>query len=66
MPIPLDKGIWFIRINPKSCFMQHPCEHNRTEIIARRDGVEYLECQDCRQIFEAEDLEPVTVEDDDE
>ena len=66
MPIPLDKGIWFIRINPKSCFMQHPCEHNRTEIIARRDGVEYLECQDCRQIFEAEDLEPVKVEDDEE
>ena len=46
--------------------MQHACEHNRTEMIARRDGVEYLECLDCRQIFEAEDLEPVTVEDDDE
>ena len=63
---PLDKRSRFIRINRKSCFMQQPCEHNRTEIIARRDGVEYLECLDCRQIFEAEDLEPVTVEDDDE
>ena len=42
--------------------MQHPCQHTRTEIIARRDGVEYVECLDCRQIFEAEDLEPVTVE----
>jgi Zn-finger protein len=63
----LDKGLRFIRINPKSCFMQqHACEHNRTEIIARRDGVEYLECLDCRQIFEAEDLEPVTVEEEDE
>jgi Zn-finger protein len=46
--------------------MQPVCEHNRTEIIARRDGVEYLECLDCRQIFEAEDLEPVTVEDEDD
>ena len=64
--IPLDKTIHFIRINPKSCFMQHPCEHKRTEIIARRDGVEYVECLDCRQIFEAEDLEPVTVEEEDE
>src|ERR1039458_8293702 len=53
-------------VNPKSCFMQPPCEHNHTEIIARRDGVEYLECLDCRQIFEAEDLEPVTVEEEDE
>ena len=66
MRSPLDKGIWFIRINPKSCFMQPVCEHNRTEIIARRDGVEYLECLDCRQIFEAEDLEPVTVEADED
>ncbi len=35
------------------------CDHIRTEIIARRDGVDYLECLDCRQVFEAEDLEPV-------
>ena len=46
--------------------MQPACEHNRTEIIARRDGVDYVECLDCRQIFEAEDLEPVTVEDEEE
>jgi len=46
--------------------MQPACEHNRTEMIARRDGVEYLECLDCRQIFEAEDLEPVAVEDEDD
>jgi Zn-finger protein len=42
------------------------CEHNRTEIIARRDGVDYVECLDCREIFEAEDLEEVTVEENDE
>jgi len=46
--------------------MPTACEHNRTTIIARRDGVDYVECLDCRQIFEAEDLEPVTVEADDE
>ncbi len=42
------------------------CEHNRTEMIARRDGVDYVECLECRQIFEAEDLEPVTAEEDEE
>jgi hypothetical protein len=35
-------------------------------MIARRDRVDYVECLDCRQIFEAEDLEPVAVDDDDE
>jgi Zn-finger protein len=46
--------------------MQTACEHNRTEIIARRDGVDYVECLDCRQIFEAEDLEQVTVDEEEE
>jgi len=35
-------------------------------MIARRGGVDYVECLDCRQIFEAEDLEEVKVEDEDD
>lgn len=46
--------------------MQTPCEHNKTVMIARRDGIDYLECVDCRQIFEAEDLEPVAIDAEDE
>ncbi len=46
--------------------MQAACEHTRTQIIARRDGVDYVECLDCQQIFEAEDLEPVPFEDEEE
>lgn len=46
--------------------MQPDCEHTRTVVIARRDGVDYVECLDCRQILEAEDLEPVVVDDEEE
>ena len=42
------------------------CDHNLTLLLARRDGVDYVECLDCRQTFEAEDLEPVAVEDEEE
>ena len=42
------------------------CTHNRTEIMARRDGVDYVRCLDCDQVFEAEDLEAVPVYDDDD
>jgi hypothetical protein len=35
-------------------------------MIARRDGVDYVECLDCRQIFEAGDLEPVPADDEEE
>lgn len=46
--------------------VQPACNHNRTVVIARRDGVDYLECLDCRQIIEAEDLEPVPTDEEDE
>ena len=46
--------------------VQPACEHSRTEIIARRDGVDYVECLDCRLIIEAEDLEPVVMDDDED
>ena len=40
------------------------CEHKRTEFLMRRDGVEYLRCLECDQVFESEDLEQVPVYDD--
>lgn len=46
--------------------MQAVCQHSRTVMLARRAGVEYVECLDCREIFEAEDLEPVSEEEEDE
>jgi len=43
------------------------CEHKRTEFLMRRDGVDYLRCKDCGQVFEADDLEQVSIyEEDDE
>ena len=45
---------------------QPVCQHKRTVIIARRDGVDYVECLDCRLITEAEDLEPVATDEEEE
>lgn len=33
------------------------CEHTRTEFLMRRDGVDYVRCLDCDQVFEEDDLE---------
>jgi hypothetical protein len=46
--------------------MSTPCSHSRTEVIARRDGVDYVVCLDCHQILEADDLETVPAEDEEE
>jgi len=39
------------------------CDHKRTEFLMRRAGVDYIRCMDCDQVFEAEDLEQVSVYD---
>jgi len=62
----LDKALRPVRIISSKRVMQTACEHKRTQVIARRDGVDYVECLDCRQIFEAEDLDPVKVEEEEE
>ena len=35
------------------------CEHKRAEFLMRRDGVDYVRCLDCDQVFESDDLEQV-------
>jgi hypothetical protein len=48
------------------CYFMPPCNHARTEILARRDGVDYVRCLECDQVFEAEDLEVGPAYEDDE
>ena len=60
----LDKPLRLLRIG-NNLSMQH-CQHSRTEIMARRDGVDYVRCLDCDQVFEAEDLESVPAYDEDD
>jgi uncharacterized C2H2 Zn-finger protein len=45
--------------------MDNTCDHNKTEVLARRDGVDYVRCMTCGQVFEAEDLEQVSVYEED-
>lgn len=46
--------------------MQSVCTHARTQVIAKRDGVDYVRCLDCGQIAEAEDLDSMPALDDEE
>lgn len=45
-------------------FRMPGCEHKRTEFLMRRDGVDYIRCIDCDQVFESDDLEQVPAYDD--
>jgi len=62
----LDKLTGSNKMGIPAVFMEPLCQHSRTEVIARRDGVDYFRCLDCHQILEEEDLEPVPAPDDEE
>jgi hypothetical protein len=42
------------------------CEHKVTEFMMRRDGIDYMRCIHCDQVFEAEDLEQITIDEEPE
>ena len=43
-----------------------PCTHKRTEFLYRRDGIDYVHCNECNTVFDAEDLETVSIYSEDE
>ncbi|MGH9803955.1 MAG: hypothetical protein ACRD4D_02190 [Candidatus Acidiferrales bacterium] len=38
--------------------MAEPCPHPRTRVIAQDDAATYVECLECGELFEPEELEP--------
>ena len=58
----LDKISGFLTMG-KNLVMSTACDHQYTETLNRIDGVDYVHCMNCGQVFEAEDLEPVAVYD---
>jgi hypothetical protein len=41
-----------------------PCKHTRVQIISREEDAEFVECQECREVFEASELKDMTIEED--
>ena len=39
--------------------MDTGCQHPRVRIVAREDDVEYLECLECSEVFDSEELRDI-------
>jgi len=37
--------------------MNEPCSHARTQVIARDENGQFVECLDCKEIFESSELD---------
>jgi len=47
---------------PKDTPMDKPCAHARVQIVARQEDSEFVECLECREVFEASEFKDMAIE----
>ncbi|HKF21890.1 MAG TPA: hypothetical protein VKE93_09990 [Candidatus Angelobacter sp.] len=55
-----------IQNNPIANFpeksMEQSCKHTRVRVVAREEDVEFVECQECGDVFEASEFRDMAIE----
>jgi hypothetical protein len=44
--------------------MDKQCQHPRVQIVAREEDSEYVECMECREVFESSEFKDMAIEED--
>jgi uncharacterized Zn-finger protein len=39
-----------------------PCKHPRVQIVSRDEDAEFVECLECREVFESSELKDIGIE----
>ncbi len=49
---------------PPACShtMPTPCKHPKVRIVSRQDDVEFVECQDCGEVFDSDEFRDMEIE----
>jgi hypothetical protein len=40
----------------------NPCKHPRVQIVSRDEDSEFVECQECGEVFESSEFKDMTIE----
>lgn len=47
---------------PQNKAMEQPCRHPRVQIVSRDEDSEFVECLECREIFESSEFKDMDIE----
>ena len=47
---------------PQTAAKRQPCQHPRVQIVSRDEDAEFVECLECREIFESSELKDISIE----
>jgi hypothetical protein len=48
--------------SPQKKVAPEQCRHPRVQIVSRDEESEYVECQECREVFESSELKDMAIE----
>ena len=60
MPIQFGLKSTFFPSNPRP--MATACKHPRVRIVSRHEDTEFVECQDCGEVFDSEEFRDMEIE----
>ena len=47
---------------PEPMPMEKPCKHPRVRVVAREEDAEFVECQECGDVFESSEFKDMAIE----
>ena len=50
-------------VQPVSSPLKQKCRHPRVQIVAREEDSEFVECLECREVFESSEFKDMAIED---
>lgn len=42
--------------------MGSPCKHPKVRVVAREEDIEYVECQECGEVFDSDEFRDMALE----
>jgi hypothetical protein len=42
--------------------MNTPCKHPKVRVVAREEDAEYVECQECGEVFDSDEFRDMAIE----
>lgn len=62
MPSPQSLSKTVQPVQPMSTPVNQKCRHPRVQIVAREEDSEFVECLECREVFESSEFKDMAIE----
>jgi hypothetical protein len=62
MPARIQSCRYHLNLTVKTPKMDAPCKHPKVRVVARDEDAEYVECQECGEVFDSNEFRDMAIE----